>query len=149
MNLSKVLLFFSVLIFGHSVGQTKKNIEHKIVSGETLSSISKKYNVPANAIIALNPKAKNGIQLDKILLIPVQKSDVKQIKVDKIKISSHEVKAKETKYSISKLYNISIEELEKLNPAIVSDGVKIGQILQVVAVKNKESLKNIDRKSVV
>ena len=147
MNLSKVLLFFSVLIFGLSVAQTKKNIEHKIIAGETLSSISKKYNVPVNAIIALNPAAKNGIQLDKILLIPVQRADANEIKVDKSKIKSHEVKAKETKYSISKLYNISIQELEKLNPVIVSDGVKIGQVLQVTASKNTLIVKSSDVKN--
>ena len=37
----------------------------------------------------------------------------------------HEVKPKETKYSIAKEYGVTIEQLEKLNPEIVT-GLPIG-----------------------
>ena len=43
----------------------------------------------------------------------------------------HEVIASETKYGISKRYGISVEELEKLNPNIVSKSLEIGQKLNV------------------
>ena len=41
----------------------------------------------------------------------------------------YEVVPKDTKYSISKRYGISIAELEKANPSIVTDSLRIGQKL--------------------
>lgn len=43
---------------------------------------------------------------------------------------THTVKSQETKYGISKLYGVSIEELEKLNPDIKS-GLKLGTVLVI------------------
>lgn len=43
----------------------------------------------------------------------------------------YEVVPKDTKYSISKRYGISIEELEKTNPSIKTDSLKIGQKLVI------------------
>jgi len=43
----------------------------------------------------------------------------------------YEVVPKDTKYSISKRYGISIAELEKANPSIVTDSLKIGQKLVI------------------
>jgi LysM repeat protein len=45
----------------------------------------------------------------------------------------YEVVPKDTKYSISKKYGISIEELEKTNPSIKKDSLKIGQKLFIKA----------------
>lgn len=45
----------------------------------------------------------------------------------------YEVVPKDTKYSISKRYGISIEDLEKTNPSIKTDSLKIGQKLVIKA----------------
>lgn len=146
MNFSKLVIGLSILIFGISTAQNKKYIEHKIVANETLTSIAKKYNVAASAIIALNPEAQSGIKLDKILLIPSQKKQEKIDKIIKTNLLIHEVKAKETKYSICKLYTISIEDLEKLNPFLVTDGLQVGQVLQLSTSKSKANATVIEIK---
>jgi murein DD-endopeptidase MepM/ murein hydrolase activator NlpD len=74
----------------------------------------------------LNPDAQNGIQPDSILIIPNAKTSVLASKNN-----SHLVTAKETLYSISKLYSVSIDELENANPNLLSEGLKIGQNLVV------------------
>ncbi len=42
----------------------------------------------------------------------------------------HEVKPKETLYAISKQYNVSIDELNTLNP-VLKEGLKVGQIINI------------------
>lgn len=58
-----------------------------------------------------------------------EKSEVKTADASVV----YEVVPKDTKYSISKRYGISIEELEKTNPSIKSDSLKIGQKLVIKA----------------
>lgn len=58
-----------------------------------------------------------------------EKSEVKSADASVI----YEVVPKDTKYSISKRYGISIEDLEKTNPSIKSDSLKIGQKLVIKA----------------
>ena len=149
MKFSKLIIGLFLLIFGIAAGQTKKYIEHKIAPNETLTSISKQYKVSVNSILQLNPDAQNGIKLDKILLIPAQKTEINSVKKIQISPSIHEVKVKETKYSIAKLYGISVINLEKLNPLLLNDGLKVGQILQLkkVIAKNNSTLIEIINKN--
>lgn len=49
----------------------------------------------------------------------------------------YEVVPKDTKYSISRRYGITVEELEKTNPAIKKDSLKIGQKLVIKANSEK------------
>jgi len=43
----------------------------------------------------------------------------------------HNVKPGETLWGISKVYNVSIEEIEKLNPEVKKDGLKAGHVLGI------------------
>lgn len=79
-------------------------------------------------IYNLNPDAQSGVQLNSVLLIPVSKGNLK----------IHEVLAKETVYSISKLYAVSVEELEIANKDVLKEGLKIGQML---VIPSKSALK--------
>ena len=145
MNFSKSSLLIIILCFFNSFAQSKKYIEHKILVNETIISIAAKYKVTTASILQLNPDAKNGIQLNKILLIPVQIDKIEPTKKTNNKPKIHLVTAKETKYSISKLYNISIEDLEKANPILLTVGLQPGQNLIITATKSveKEVSKNL------
>ncbi len=57
---------------------------------------------------------------------------------EKVKISgriyyAHKVLAKQTLYSISKVYGVSIDSIMDVNPSIASDGLKTGMILYIPA----------------
>ena len=43
----------------------------------------------------------------------------------------HNVKAGQTLYGISQAYNVSIEEIEKLNPEVRENGLKVGHVLGI------------------
>jgi LysM repeat protein len=105
-----------------------KDIIHEVQPKETFYSIERKYGISDDALKAANPfLEKDGVQIGQKLVIPFEKSiKQSQATVVKTKTSSqekyvfHDVVAKETKYSIAKQYNTTIEDLEKRNPEIVS-----------------------------
>lgn len=99
-----ILILFLVSVLNYA--QTK----HTVLKGETLYSISKKFNVTTEDILKANPEVKNGVQENSILTIP------KAAIIGSSSPNKHIIQPKDTKYSVSKKYGISIEELEKLNP---------------------------------
>ena len=54
----------------------------------------------------------------------------------------HKVKKKETLYSLSKIYNISIETIKEYNPLIDKIGLKRKMKLQIPIFKNKPSIED-------
>lgn len=108
---------------------------HVVIAKETLYGIEKKYGVSDEALKKANPfLEKEGLQIGQTLIIPsnaVIKPSVATAKPLNTTIKPatgkqeavvyHEVLAKETKYSIAKKYGITIAELEKKNPEVVSN----------------------------
>ncbi|MDR7370789.1 LysM peptidoglycan-binding domain-containing protein [Flavobacterium aquidurense] len=108
------------------VAVNSKEIIHEVQPKETFYSIEKKYNVSDEALKAANPGLeKTGVQIGQKLVIPgkgsASKASPTTSKTNKEKYVYHDVIAKETKFSIAKQYGITIEELEKRNPEIVSN----------------------------
>jgi LysM repeat protein len=129
-----VVFMFVTSVFGQNY------TKHKVAKGETITQIAQKYKVTPYDIYKLNPDSQNGIQPDVVLLIP--KSIEKEVKKEEVKtvqnsvpkgafVKIHEVQLKETLYSISKQYKVSIEELEEENPFLKTDGLKPGQKLEI------------------
>ena len=127
-----LVLVFSCSIFGQNV------VKHTVATGETIQAIAQKYKVTPYDIYKLNPDSQSGIKVNSVLLIPksVGKTEVKsdtkptQKPTPKTQVAkTHEVKPKETLYSITKLYNITQAELEENNPFLKTDGLQPGQIL--------------------
>ena len=126
-----ILVFVALFSFALNAQNYRK---HKVVQGETITQIAQKYNCTPSEIFSLNPDAQNGIQPDAMIIIPNSKTTLETAD------NSHLVAPKETLYSISKLYSVSIEELQNANPTLISEGLKAGQNL---VIPNK-SLTNIN-----
>ncbi|WP_394775439.1 LysM peptidoglycan-binding domain-containing protein [Flavobacterium sp.] len=132
-----VLFFFSVGVFSQ-----EKFIRHKISKGENLTVIAKKYGVKAKDIEEANPDAPKVLKLNSVLLIPntnkkatTKKTETVASTIPAATLSSdiHEVQEKETLWSISKKYNVTVEDLKKANPSLENDGLKIGQKLNITS----------------
>ena len=121
---------YIILFFVGFVGYSQS--KHTVVKGETLYSISKKYNVKPDDIIKLNPDAKDGVKENTVLTLP---SGVKAI-VTKTTLNKYEyeVQQGETLYAISKKLGISVDEMIKNNPTS-KEGVAAGQSLTYFAPK--------------
>ncbi|CAM3639951.1 hypothetical protein FSS13T_02190 [Flavobacterium saliperosum S13] len=129
MRISKLLsilfLLMSVSVFA------QKTIRHKVVSGESVYSIAKKYNVSEAEIFELNPKAKGVLQLDMVLSVPKNAKKKEEEKKGKFvpKGASHKVESGESLYTIARKYDTSIDKLREANPQLDSDNLQLGELL--------------------
>ncbi|GAA4270904.1 LysM peptidoglycan-binding domain-containing protein [Aquimarina gracilis] len=118
---------------------------HVVEKGDTVFSLSQKYNTTQEAIFILNPEAVNGINLGQILRVgKIEKKEQtaldlgseegKDAVLDSLKIIpeeqkiirfiTHKVKRKETLYGIAKKYNITVEDIKKQNKRLYSEQIK-------------------------
>ncbi|CAM3480877.1 LysM peptidoglycan-binding domain-containing protein [Flavobacterium longum] len=117
-----VLLFTSWASFGQA--------KHTVAKGETVTQIAQKYRITPFDIYKLNPDAQAGIKENDVLLIP----SGAQVAVTKpvTKATTHTAKPKETLFSISRQYGVSVDEIVAANP-VLSQGLKIGQTIKIPA----------------
>ncbi len=125
--MKKVLLFFFVL-FITTIGFAQQYKSHKVVQGENVYRIAKRYNTTPEAIYKINPTAKEGIKEGQILAIPI---------VDDREYQVHVVAEGDTVYNLSIKYNTTPEAIYNLNPEAVN-GINLGQILRVAVLEKEE-----------
>ena len=137
--MSKVIgLIFIVLVSVVSFAQPgkvdvetvngKKYYVHFIESGQTLYGIHQLYDVPVGDIAKANNNLADGLQIGQKILIPISIDNVNFYK-------KHVVVKGETLYGISKKHNCSVSDLKIINPELVSEGVSIGQVINVPSIK--------------
>lgn len=105
---------------------------HIVEPSQTLYSIAKMYNVSIGSIIALNASAINGLKVGEELKIPVTSQNIEKkedINNDTSVFILHEVKRKETLYSISKQYGIDINAILESND--IKGVIKKGDVLRI------------------
>jgi LysM repeat protein/ABC-type branched-subunit amino acid transport system substrate-binding protein len=94
---------------------------HLVLAKETLFGIENKYAVTDEALKKANPDLeKNGLQIGQVLNIPSKNNSKIPVATKNVTVY-HTVLPKETKYSIAKKYDITIEELERKNPEIIAN----------------------------
>lgn len=106
---------------------------HIVKAGETLYSISKAYGVAQSEIAISNPDIYAGLKVGQALKIPA-KVDEKQSDEDFV---YHIVKRKETLFGISRMYNVTVDEIYALNPE-AKEGLKTSQVLRIPRKNIKE-----------
>nr|WP_317047939.1 NlpC/P60 family protein [Flavobacterium crocinum] len=118
---------------------------HEVAAKETLWGISKKYNVSVDDLKKANPLLETeGLKIGQQIAIPSKdvsiadksnQQSVPEIVPTDVELF-REVKAKETKYGISKEYGVSVAELERQNPSIKRK-MPIGYLLKIRVPKEK------------
>lgn len=120
---------------------------HDVVKGETLYSLARKYGVTVDDIKGANKALADGLKAGQRIKIPVKadvkadvKAEVAEVKAEVAETlapakavaptTTHKVVKKETLYSLSKRYGVSIEALQEANPHI-RKGLKAGQLLTI------------------
>ncbi|TRX54354.1 LysM peptidoglycan-binding domain-containing protein [Fulvivirga sp. M361] len=112
--------------------KTPSEKKHIVEEKQTLFGISRIYNVSVEQIKAWNDLHSNSLEIGQELviknLVSVEDPDASQMLSDPEKI--HIVQASETLYSLSKKYDVSIEQLKKWN-GLVTNSLNIGQQLMI------------------
>ncbi|HSP12908.1 MAG TPA: LysM peptidoglycan-binding domain-containing protein [Salegentibacter sp.] len=125
-----LVLFFAFQLFSASAfGQEYKY--HEVKPGETIYSIAKSYNINEDAIYKYNPDAKNGIDVSTKLVIPVSEANVSAEESEDLSFKTHKVKRKETLYSLSKQYEVSIEDIKRYNSHLYSAELRTGEEIRI------------------
>ena len=135
------LVLFFVLFANNSFAQNNYQ-RHIVKKGETVYSISKKFNVSEATIYQLNPDLKHVIKIGVILILPNNGEEVI------ISIKKHRVRKRETIKSIATKYDISKDLLKKYNKDLYAREPNKGEridipVFNVIALSNttnKETL---------
>ena len=100
-------------------------IRHVVKKGETVYSISKKYNVPLDVIYAAYPQAKYGIKAGETLVFQQTPEQVSN------KYLYYVIKPGDTLYSLSKRYHTTVEDILKSNPGVSETNFRIGDTVRI------------------
>lgn len=120
---------------------------HTVSKGETLYQISRKYNVRIGEINQLNPSINTDlIYPHQIIRIPNQAVTLVTSKEQDADYTYYTVEAGETKFGLQRKYGVSIADLEKDNPQIVSM-LRAGERIKIRKPKSMpvESVVSTDR----
>lgn len=150
--MKKIILIIFFIFIGTFISKAQDFKTHKVQPGETIENIANQYLVTPFDIYALNPDAKSKLDTSTVLIIPITKvkNGASPLQTKKlIGYKKHRVRRKETLYSISKLYSISIEDIKKHNTFLYADNLKKGTRINIPRFKiiaSKVSIKNTLRK---
>lgn len=99
-------------------------ISHTVTKGETVYSIAAAHGTTVNDIYKLNPSAERGIKAgDKLQLLKTAR------KVSGF--SNHQIEAKETLFSVSRMYNISVDDIKNANTGLTESTFSIGKTIRI------------------
>ena len=102
---------------------------YTVQKSEGLYRISKNFNVSQEELVRLNPTLQTeGLKFGQVILVPV-KEEQPATTADS-SMMKHVIEPKETLYSISKRYGVSVAELQAANPE-VSKNMPIGATLLI------------------
>lgn len=117
--------------FGKVAAVVQYNRSYVVQPQETIFGISKMHGVTMEELITANPQIAEGLQIGMTLQIP--EPSITQLK-DSVNFVLHKVVKDDTKFNLSKRYEISQEALEMMNPAL-SEGLKLGMLLKIKAIE--------------
>jgi LysM repeat protein len=115
---------------------------HKVDEKETLYSIARRYGATVDAIKASNPGLASTLEVGQILKVPYT------IKIQPRKEAAsniHKVAPKETMYSISKMYGVSVDDIRKWNN-LTDNNLSVGQDLVVKKPSSQAATEKVDIK---
>lgn len=104
---------------------------HTVKKGETVFSISQTYHIDEEDIYKYNPDAKNGIEVNEKLVIPISEVGEQPTQTSNVNFKEHVVQRKETLYSLSKQYNVSIDDIKRYNKQLYSKELQTGETIRI------------------
>src|SRR5690554_1256824 len=130
------ITFIALLTASCGSAAQQQYTSHAVKKGETVYSIAKDYNISEATLYNLNPDARKGLKVNSILILPGK--DIVGGGINKQKQRTHEVKRQETLYGIAQLYNVSVDDIKKLNKELYSRDLKSGETL-IIPTKSSQN----------
>ena len=108
-------------------------VSHTVSQGQTLYSISKLYNTTVDEIIKLNPDSANKLSIGQKLIIPKNSAKAEQNR------KTHTIQSGETLYRLSKMYDVTTDELCAANPGLSINNFRTGEVIVIPTKSEKEN----------
>ena len=124
------LFIFSISFYSFADNTNDEFTAYEVINGDTLWSISKKYNTPLKFILDINDvEDENTLSIGQIIKIPQD-----NLQADNYNI--HIVKKGETLWSIAQECNLSLELIITTNNLTNSELISIGQQIEIPSIKD-------------
>ncbi|HET8711566.1 MAG TPA: LysM peptidoglycan-binding domain-containing protein [Spongiibacteraceae bacterium] len=113
--------------------------QYKVVRGDTLTGLSRRFDVPATALAAANGLRDKLLKPGQELLIPHGTVEVAQSNPPPINAQTpfgstqifHTVEAGDNLRRLSQLYGVSVQNIQRWNGLSANDPIKLGQKLNI------------------
>ena len=105
-------------------------INYKVVKGDTLYSIAKKYGVSVDTIISDNSLKNNTLSIGQNLKIRTSSSNIEECFGEEYNPKTYTVVRGDTLYSIARKFNTTVDSIKSKNN-LTSNTLNIGQILKI------------------
>ena len=142
--MKNIIIITALLIGVFTFSQEKKYATYRVTDNETITSIAKKLGITPYDLLKLNPDAKNGIDIDEVIIIPNKNyKPTTVLSSNKVKVERysykdsikdgvlyHRVKFGETIYSLSRKYKVKKKKVLKLNNLKKRSKISINQLLK-------------------
>ncbi|MFT5250558.1 MAG: LysM repeat protein [bacterium] len=132
--MKKLFLALFFVLFASNVFAQNSYQSHIVEKGETVYSISKKYNTSEETIYQLNPDVRHVIKTGMVLILPIDGEEVT------ISTKKHRVKRRESLKSIALKYNITEDLLKKYNKYLYARDVKKGERIHIPVFKSTNTI---------
>jgi len=114
-------------------------IFHIIKEDETLYSLSRQYNIPVSDINIHNPEVKySELQINQVIKIPKAEREMRETEFRDNSFVYHLVKEGETLYGLSRLYNVSEEEIKEMNQELLWGELKYDEYIKIPVSREPE-----------
>jgi LysM repeat protein len=109
--------------------QGKVYYVHVVKPGQTLYSIARAYNVTEKEILIENQGSSADLIIGQVLKIPSDPASAFTVDTGELQKDrrTHVLKAGETLYAVSRMYEITVEEILQMNPGIDIHDLPVGQ----------------------
>jgi len=102
-------------------------ITHTLSEGETLYSLSRKYNIPVEKVEEANPGIDvTDLSIGQKILIP----RLNTVRSEE-NFELHKVRRRETLYSLSRRYGVTEEDIKRFNPELQWGELQTGQVIRI------------------
>lgn len=136
--ISLTFLFGLLYVIPLSAQQQESYFTHTISKGETLYSIAGMYNVSTDEIIRLNPSCASVVKVGEVIKIPQRATQTSPI-------IYYTIKKGDTLYSLSKKYNVSVENIIAANPGLTPQTFSEGKVIRISRVPVQGSVQPVSK----